>query len=416
MFKLSNRPWTNEIFEEGEDEEEETDEPTLAPLDVLDTLTRKLRSLSDGHAKEYNTDGEFQVFPSLPDSVLQKLGLTGENTGIRLSEQEMEERFIALALAFSIDATTITDRWERQQRFRDQTEINFANEIDKLIEKVHKIQPLCVDAERAELLTNLLAQTDIVVKASSHATIAAERFGAVQHEHRLAQAAHLMINYVTALKQQRDSARKQLQYTKRVLQHTNSTDSMIVNKTRVSPTQTSNGNKNVATRRRASIATITQPFEGNLAVGKGAKFTRRTSDLSSRLTTLARSSRLSRLELGVDLSKIKEGIEAASRANSQEDKSMSENESEDEDLEETKNADSSEEFEDIDISNFTKKDKVVYTVRKFYHKIKSKYTTWAKNGVLHEIFSVGGIICFSLGLITLGNLMIEIEYAQRKNI
>lgn len=76
------------------------------------------------------------------------------------------------------------------------------------------MQPLCVDAETTEMLTSLLAQVDVVMKASYHASIAAERFGAVQHEERLSDSVNLMINHVTLLKQQRDSARRQLQYTK----------------------------------------------------------------------------------------------------------------------------------------------------------------------------------------------------------
>lgn len=132
----------------------------------------------------------------------------------RLNEEELEQKFVALALAFTIDAATIKDRCERQRRYRDQTETNLNAEIDRLIEKVAFIQPLCVDAETADLLTGLLAQIDVIIRASSHAATSAERFGAVQHELRLSEAVNLMINHVTLLKQQRDSTRKQLQYTK----------------------------------------------------------------------------------------------------------------------------------------------------------------------------------------------------------
>lgn len=132
----------------------------------------------------------------------------------RLTDDEVEQKFVSLALAFSIDAATIKDRCERQRRYRDQTETNLAVEIDRLIEKLTLIQPLCVDAQTTELLTNLLEQVEVVTNASNLAAISAERFGAVQHEQRLSDSVHLMINHVSTLKQQRDSARRHLHYTK----------------------------------------------------------------------------------------------------------------------------------------------------------------------------------------------------------
>lgn len=78
----------------------------------------------------------------------------------RLNNEELEHKFDTLALLFSIDATTIKDRCERQRRYRDQTETNLAVEIDRLTEKIHRIRPLCVDMEKTELLTGLLAQVN----------------------------------------------------------------------------------------------------------------------------------------------------------------------------------------------------------------------------------------------------------------
>lgn len=152
----------------------------------------------------------------------------------RLNNEELEHKFDTLALLFSIDATTIKDRCERQRRYRDQTETNLAMEIERLTEKIHRIRPLCVDMEKTELLTGLLAQVtlppqntfpsagvhcfqvDIVMKAAAHAAISAERFGAVQHENKLSESVNVMIGHVAVLKQQRDSAKRQLQYTKYV--------------------------------------------------------------------------------------------------------------------------------------------------------------------------------------------------------
>ncbi|KAJ8964051.1 hypothetical protein NQ314_005192 [Rhamnusium bicolor] len=52
------------------------------------------------------------------------------------------------------------------------------------------------------------------MKATLLVSISAERYGSVQHEERLTESVNLMVNHVQMLKQQRDSARRQLQYTK----------------------------------------------------------------------------------------------------------------------------------------------------------------------------------------------------------
>lgn len=132
----------------------------------------------------------------------------------RLSDEELEQKFVALSLAFTIDAATIKDRCERQRRYRDQTEANLTTEIEKLIQKANKIQPLCIDSETTELLSALLTQIEVVMKASIHATISSERYGAVQHETRISESVNVMVDHVNLLKQQRDSARRQFQYTK----------------------------------------------------------------------------------------------------------------------------------------------------------------------------------------------------------
>ncbi|KAJ8975222.1 hypothetical protein NQ317_014526, partial [Molorchus minor] len=176
---------------------------------------RRGRSISDGAViKLTDSDHTFEVFPSLPNSVLEKMGLYGDGPRERMTEEEVEQKFIGLALAFKIDATTIKDRYERQRRYRDQTEANLSTEIERLKDKLALIQPLCTDYETANLLSTLLTQVDIVMKAASLVTISSERYGSVQHEQRLAESVLVMINHVQMLKQQRDSARSQLKYTK----------------------------------------------------------------------------------------------------------------------------------------------------------------------------------------------------------
>ncbi|XP_017785985.1 PREDICTED: uncharacterized protein LOC108569088, partial [Nicrophorus vespilloides] len=382
---------------------------------------RRCRSKSDGAPITPGNEQEepYEVFPHLPDSVLEKLGLLGDSPRERLTDEELEQKFISLSLAFTIDADTIKDRCNRQRRYRDQTETNLNVEIERLIERANRLYPLCIDAETTELLAALLAQVDIIVRASSHAAISAERFGAVQHEERLAESVQLMIKHVNVLKRQRDSARRQLQYTKRVLQDTNSAESS-------SPKlKTPQLNGRVITRRRASIATISQPHQENsnkVVLSDSRRMIRRTSELSLRGSILNRTARPSRLELGLDLVKIREGTVETIIMPSVVDE---ENDDEIEDVE-TNSYQSNDESGDSkatsrkvstasepDLHTFLFKDKLLYKGRKLGRAAKRIFNNWLENGSSNEVFCFCALICFSLSIITMGNILMEFECAKR---
>lgn len=320
----------------------------------------------------------------------------------RLKDEEMEKRFTQLALAFAIDSKTITERCERQKRYRDQTERNLNSEIEILVQKVSKIQPLCIDAEKTELLTSVLSQIDIMEKAAFHGSISAERFGAVLQEERLSESVCLMVNYVGLLKKQRDAARRHLQMTKRVLQETQSADNLNAKKT------VQNGK--LLTKRRASIHTIVQNNEVtpvNKEVSR--KITRRPSDLLIFKTSATnRSTKPFRLELGVDLTKIKEGI-AENGYNTTQINGAELSTTSDEAISEI-TGDDLEQISDCTGDTSKSTDRFF---RVFYKRLLKKISELSNSGVLHEMFLIGTILCFSLSIITFGNILIELEYAKR---
>lgn len=79
------------------------------------------------------------------------------------NEEELEQKFTSLALAFAIDASTTKDRCERQKRYRNQTELNLSKEIYTFKEKLALMHPLCTDYEKAELLSALFSQVPIQI-------------------------------------------------------------------------------------------------------------------------------------------------------------------------------------------------------------------------------------------------------------
>lgn len=414
--------------------------------DVKENLSRKYRSMSEGAviSHQVSADGDVTVFPNLKSETLDALGLLPNGQPKeRLTDEEIEQKFQLLTLAFAIDAVTLGDRLERQQRQRDQAEDNLTREVTKFIQAVHRLNPLCVDAETTELVTSLLSHLDLIVQATHRISTSAEVFGSVQLEWRISDSVNMMIAHLRNVIQQRDTTRRQLQCTKHMLQET--ANSGIGDPLAMSTPRRSTLNNITApvsgramTRRRASIATIPRPLDSPSASGPAGLTTtakktvaRRVSagvcgervELSSkhldfkplpewkkdRFSRPSLSKRPSRLEFGLDLSKIQEGsIETT--ANVYEDPM----DSEDENLE----------FRTPSIempdSPFLANARNIFlqnvVIRKILHHVGPTliplWNRYVEDGSLHEICCLGACFCFAMATLLLCNLMVEIEFSR----
>ncbi|XP_045478670.1 uncharacterized protein LOC123683805 isoform X2 [Harmonia axyridis] len=330
------------------------------------------------------------IFPSLPDHVLEELGLTRDQARKLQTEEEMEQRFATLSLAFSIDSNTITVRCERQRRYRNQTEDNLAEEIGRLTQRVNNLTKLCVNMETTELLASLLAQIEVVTNASTLAASSAERYGAVQHEERLSEAVKLMIDYVNLLKQQRDLSRKQLQYTKKMLQSSTRGENSPKHERGIHIAEFS-------TKRRASIALATLPEQRN----SEKSFLRRTSELTFRTSAIQKLARPSRMDLGVDLNKIKEGMVDGNTydfCDSQSEKNTTS----------CDNSDEPDNEEEEVCTRIQKKN----CFDSLQNNIMNTYQRWNEEGYLSQIFQVCSTFCFCFALIIMSDVLFELELSK----
>ncbi|ENN71905.1 hypothetical protein YQE_11442, partial [Dendroctonus ponderosae] len=339
------------------------------------------RSNSDGAALQLLDSSE--AFPSLSNTVLEKLGLYGDATREQLNEDSVEHKFTSLSLAFTIDATTIKDR-----RGRDQTENNFNQEVERLKDKLALLKPLCVDFETADLLSNLFAQVETLTKAASLVSIAAERYGAVQHEERLTESVQLMVTHVQTLKQQRDSAFRQLQYTKRVLQEP-------------------------VVHAEANAANQNNPH-----IDQNVKLNRRISDLSFR-ASLGKT-RSSRLDLGMELNKIKEmsldeGFKDEPLTVSEKTTPEVSKEDLDADFEASCLAENvcagqmpKDEHIVAELFSIIKLKCTIYIegIRKKLLQVSKK---WSETGYLHAFLNSCAVLCFSVSILTLASIFLEQE-------
>ncbi|CAG9819803.1 unnamed protein product [Phaedon cochleariae] len=394
--KLERKASLQELIKKGEEK-------------LLQSQCKRGRSMSDGDIKMKENEDSVEVFSRLSNSVLEKLGLRGDGLREHLSEEELEQKFTSLALAFTIDATTIKDRCERQRRSRDQTEANLSKEMVKFKEKLALMQPLCIDYEKAELLSSLMSQIDIIMKATSLVSISAEKFGSVQQEERLTDSVGLIVSHVQMLKQQRDSARNQLQYTKRVLQNSSeSPPGILISQKPI----LANPNRKIICRRRASIASISQPLLDTSQLPPDIKkVLKRTSELPVRSPTLGRNPRPNRLELGGDLVEIKEGSLEPMNEFERTPEIELEN-----DMKSPPTSDlpDHEEFQQtIDLTKLSFRERLQLKFHNARNKLKEKYTKWTDDGTIHEIYSFCALICFSLSVIIMANILIEFEYAKR---
>ncbi|XP_019866179.2 uncharacterized protein LOC109595292 isoform X2 [Aethina tumida] len=371
---------------------------------------RRCRSMSDGSTKRSLSDDTFEIFPSLPNSVLEKMGLRGNNPRENLTEEEQEQKFTSLSLAFTIDSSSIKDRYERQRRQRDQTENNLLVELERLNQKINKMKYLCIDFETTELLTGLLTQVDIVTKASYLASISAERYGAVQYEEKLSDSVMLMVSHVNALKQQRDNSKRQLEYTKRVIQETN-IDSENNNTLKMPKKLPTRGGKSVT--RRASIATISQTAD-IVRPSEIKKITRRKSDLSICTSTPMRSNRPSRFDLNVDLVKISEGVVEVEHSNEDSDSRLEQSDAPEENEDESSVTEDPGEYQVKEAVPVTLKQKVMYKIRTMENSLEMKFIKWSSSFTT-ETFHFCAIICFVFSLVIMANILIELELSKMYN-
>lgn len=47
-----------------------------------------------------------------------------------------------------------------------------------------------------------------------------------------------------------------------------------------------------------------------------------------------------------------------------------------------------------------------------YKNVQESYENYAQNGRTHELFYFAALLCFALGLIVLGNILVEFEYGE----
>lgn len=213
---------------------------------------------------------KFPAFPSFNDARLQIMGLScSEDIDSvyreNLLENELERKYIAFSIGLGTDRITLRQRMILSLRQRDQSERNFMEEIQKMQEDVKNLCPLCTDQESIDKVENIRHRLDTITRSVHRVSCAAETLGAVYQEHRISRAIFIGDKYLQLLRSRCENLAADIADIKQILLKNN----IMIEETGemgddLPKLRYRNGlpcnNRTMMTRRRASIATISQPL------------------------------------------------------------------------------------------------------------------------------------------------------------
>ncbi|KAL6436956.1 hypothetical protein ACFW04_004944 [Cataglyphis niger] len=232
-----------------------------------------------------------RVFPSLTDIRLQESGianLSDTNSRENLSELELQKRYTVFSLCLCTDRVTLSRRVALSLRQRDQSEKNLSCEVQKMLQDIQDLAPLCTDRESVERVERVRHQLDMIVRCAHRVSCTAETKGAVYQEHRVSQAIQLADRYLQLLQSRCEKLIADVAETKRILIENNivieeNSGELCDDLPRIRyRSSTPVNNRMMMARRRASVATMSRPIGSTQDVTKDT--IRQRNSVSGRMT------------------------------------------------------------------------------------------------------------------------------------
>ncbi|XP_053305607.1 inositol 1,4,5-triphosphate receptor associated 1 [Spea bombifrons] len=153
-------------------------------------------------ADEDEGKGDSDVMPNIPDILLRKLRVHKclPNSAPPLTEKEVENVFVQLALAFRNDSYTLEARLSQAERERNLTEENNEKELENFKAAVMSSASIWQSSEHRETFQKLLEDIAVLHRLTTRLSSRAEMVGAVRQEKRMSRATEVMMQYVENLK------------------------------------------------------------------------------------------------------------------------------------------------------------------------------------------------------------------------
>ncbi|KAG9270745.1 protein MRVI1-like [Astyanax mexicanus] len=138
-------------------------------------------------------------------SIMERLG----HKSVDMTEEELEDAFSHLALAFHCDQYTLDQRLQAEEHARNYAEESLKLEVERGQDLLETLKGMCLDIKRAKVIQSLELCLSIIGGTIERIANTAEVLGAVhQQEAKVSRAVELMVAHVENLRcrHERDSA------------------------------------------------------------------------------------------------------------------------------------------------------------------------------------------------------------------
>eukprot|EP00063_Salmo_salar_P016359 XP_013991194.1 PREDICTED: protein MRVI1-like isoform X2 [Salmo salar] len=222
-----------------------------------DQPTKMLIVLDSEDSEEESIEEQQPVTPWNDLCIIDRVGFNSA----KMSEEQVENVFSQIALAFRSDQYTLKQRLQAEEHARNLAEENIQLELMRGRETLETLKDLCLDSTRSKILQRLELCLDILGGTVERISNTAEVLGAVHQEARVSRAVELMVSHVDNLKRRYERDITELDETKKLNRKTlcrNYSDPRDEGEFRQRDNKTSQQLHIGASRRRVSIAVVTK--------------------------------------------------------------------------------------------------------------------------------------------------------------
>ncbi|XP_041712759.1 inositol 1,4,5-triphosphate receptor associated 1 [Coregonus clupeaformis] len=222
-----------------------------------DHPTKMLIVLDSEDSEEESSEEQQPVTPWNDLCIIDRVGLNSA----KMSEEQVENAFSQIALAFRSDQYTLKQRLQAEEHARNLAEENIQLELMRGRETLETLKALCLDSKRSKILQRLELCLDILRGTVERISNTAQVLGAVHQEARVSRAVELMVSHVDNLKRRHERDITELDETKKLngkSSHRNYSDPRVEGEFGQKANKTSQQWHIGASRRRVSIAVITK--------------------------------------------------------------------------------------------------------------------------------------------------------------
>ncbi|KAL7884984.1 hypothetical protein AOLI_G00077540 [Acnodon oligacanthus] len=210
LVSLLKKNWQNEItnFTVQREQAEESTEGRGACEDH--NVGRVLESEDDSEegSRQYNSLAWNEL------SIMERLG----PNSVDMTEEDLENAFSQLALAFRCDQYTLDHRLQAEEHARNNAEENLMLEVERGQDLLEALKGMCLDIQRSKVIQSLELCLNIIRGTIERIANTAEVLGAVHQEAKVSRAVELMVAHVENLRRRHERDRAELEEIKKQMQ------------------------------------------------------------------------------------------------------------------------------------------------------------------------------------------------------